>query len=105
MGPIGYILLGAAVAGTIALFASAMGAFADGGIIGGSLTSGDRQTVRVNAGEMILNQRQQSTLFKAIHDGNIGGNGGGIGQVEFKIKGSELVGVVKNYYNKINKIR
>ena len=105
MGPIGYILMGAAIAGTIALFASAMGAFADGGIIGGSLTSGDRQTVRVNAGEMILNQRQQSILFKAIHDGNIGGGSNGFGQVEFKIKGSELVGVVKNYYNKINKIR
>lgn len=105
MGPIGYILMGAAIAGTIALFASAMGAFADGGIIGGSLTSGDRQTVRVNAGEMILNQRQQSTLFKAIHDGNIGGNGGGIGQVEFKLRGTDLIGLAKNYDKKIGKIR
>lgn len=105
MGPIGYILLGAAVAGTIALFASAMSAFADGGIIGGSLTSGDRQTVRVNAGEMILNQRQQSTLFKAIHDGNIGGNGNGIGQVEFKLRGTDLIGLAKNYDKKIGKIR
>ena len=105
MGPVGYILMGAAIAGTIALFAASMGAFADGGIVNSPLTSGDRNTIRVNGSEMILNQRQQSTLFKAIHDGNIGGAGGGIGQVEFKIKGSELVGVVKNYYNKTNKVR
>lgn len=40
-------------------------AFADGGIVqpNGGPTTGDRTQVRVNPGEMILNQRQQRNLF------------------------------------------
>ena len=40
-----------------------MGAYATGGIVPGSSRSGDRLTVRVNSGEMILNARQQARLF------------------------------------------
>ena len=45
-----------------------MGAYATGGIVPGSSRSGDRLTVRVNSGEMILNARQQARLF-AIANG------------------------------------
>lgn len=48
--------------------------FADGGIVQGSSTHGDRIGVRVNAGEMILNSQQQSQLFQMINSG--GGSGG-----------------------------
>lgn len=40
-----------------------MGAYATGGIVPGSSRSGDKLTVRVNSGEMILNARQQARLF------------------------------------------
>tara|TARA_R110001632_G_scaffold137804_2_gene253418 strand:+ start:7740 stop:9869 length:2130 start_codon:yes stop_codon:yes gene_type:complete len=42
------------------------GAFAKGGIVGGSSFSGDKLFARVNSGEMILNNRQQSNLSKLI---------------------------------------
>ena len=45
---------------------------------------------------MILNHAQQARLFDMINNGGVGA-----GQVEFKIKGQELVGVLNNY-NKIN---
>lgn len=38
------------------------GAFANGGVVGGSSFSGDRLFARVNSGEMVLNQKQQGNL-------------------------------------------
>jgi hypothetical protein len=39
------------------------GAYATGGIVGGSSFSGDQLTARVNSGEMILTREQQANLF------------------------------------------
>lgn len=40
--------------------------FAEGGIVGGSSSGGDRQLARVNSGEMIINRNDQAALFKLI---------------------------------------
>lgn len=91
------------VATITALFASFAGSFADGGIIGGSgAFHGDTMLARVNAGEMILNPTQQSNLFRALDSG---GATGGMSNVEFKISGSTLKGVLKNYDSKMSKIK
>lgn len=93
------------IATITAVSASAMsmkGKFADGGIIQGSSYHGDRLLAQVNAGEMILNKAQQSNLYNMLKNGN--GVGGGSNQVEFKISGSTLKGVLKNYDNKINRM-
>lgn len=79
-----------------------LSSFADGGIISGNRFHGDNQLVRVNSGEMILNQKQQSNLFRML---NNGGNTNAGGHVEFHISGSSLKGVLRNYDNKMNKIR
>ena len=42
------------------------GAFANGGVVGGTSYSGDRLFARVNSGEMILNQKQQRNLSGMI---------------------------------------
>ena len=89
------------VATITALFASFAGKFADGGIISGGSFHGDKLLARVNAGEMILNQKQQSNLFKALD----GGLGTASGKVVFEIAGSKLKGVLRNYENKLNKIK
>lgn len=89
------------IATITALFASFAGKFADGGVISGGSFHGDRLLASVNAGEMILNQKQQGTLFRALD----GGLGRASGRVEFEIAGSKLKGVLRNYDNKLSKIR
>lgn len=74
--------------------------YAEGGIIGGNSYTGDRVLARVNSGEMILNHAQQARLFDMINMGSVGG-----GEVEFKIKGQELVGVLNNYNRKVGRVR
>ena len=73
--------------------------FAQGGIVGGTSYSGDKQYIRVNSGEMILNGQQQARLFSMI---NSGGSGG---EVTFRIAGQQLVGVLNNYNGKMSKVR
>lgn len=89
----------ATVVGTFASIFSTVGAFAGGGIIQGANTHGDQLLARVNAGEMILNGSQQARLFNLL-DGGTGSNMSG--QVEFKISGSSLKGVLRNYDNKMS---
>ena len=89
---VGPVLAATAVAGIIALLMSNMKRFKNGGIVGGNQTSGDNQMVRVNSQEMILTKRDQANLYAAIKSGNLGGKG-----VDFRIHGSDLVGVIRNY--------
>lgn len=77
-------------------------AFANGGIVGGSSYHGDKIYARVNSGEMLLNKKQQSNLFRLLDGGH---SAAASGNVEFKLKGQELVGVIKNYNDKHNKLR
>ena len=80
----------------------ALQAFEQGGVVKGNTSVGDNVLVRANAGELVLNQRQQNNLFKAIDENRLGDGSGGTGQVEFLIKGDKLYGVLKNY-EKIHK--
>lgn len=104
MGPWNWIAFGLTGLGQLMAMISAVksvGTFANGGFVGGSSYSGDRNFIRVNSGELVLNTAQQARLWNAI---NGGGNGTG-GQVHFTISGSNLVGVLRNYNNKTSKIQ
>ena len=92
--------VGAALTGLatmISIIASIKSAsqFAEGGIINGRTSIGDFNIARVNNGEMILNQRQQSHLFNIIDNNrptsNVTVNG------EWKLKGQDLYMSMKNY--------
>ena len=65
--PYNIVAIAAGVAAVVAALASISGAFANGGIVGGSSPSGDKLLARVNSGEMILNGAQQSRLFNFIN--------------------------------------
>ena len=97
--PMNLVAIAAGVAAVIAALATISGSFAGGGIIQGANTHGDQLLARVNAGEMILNGSQQARLFNLL-DGGTGSNMSG--QVEFKISGSALKGVLRNYDNKMS---
>ena len=95
------VALAAIMAAVIAAASTAKG-FADGGVIGGKGYSktGDLIYARLNAGELILNERQQRELIKQLNTPYVVNNTSVGGQVEFKVKGTELVGVLDNYYKK-----
>jgi len=76
--------------------ASMVPKFAQGGIITGGSTSGDKILARVNAGEMILNQRQQSNLFRAINSGNIGGTKSLSSTVTTRVRAKDLILAINN---------
>lgn len=91
--PWNIVAIGGAIAAAIAAFAM-IPKFAGGGIVQGS-PSGDKNLARVNGGEMILNGRQQATLFQIANGKGIRTNAEG-GKVEFEIRYDRLVGVLKN---------
>ena len=87
----------ATIVSTFANIISAVGAFADGGIVGGGNLYGDKVLARLNGGEMVLNRTQQAKLFRIIESGNIGNQSASVSQVNWKIKGSDLYGALTNY--------
>lgn len=100
---VGLALAAGAVAAIIGLFAS-LPKFARGGVITGGPTSGDKILARVNAGEMILNGRQQSNLFEAINSGNIGTSKSQSINIGFdKVRGSDIYLSLKNYMKSTGK--
>ncbi len=82
----------ASMAATIFGIFAALPKFAEGGIVGG-ISTGDRNLVRVNGGEMILTTAQQQRLFNILN-----GKGGAAlgGVVRFEIDGDKLAGVLDN---------
>lgn len=105
VGPFMAVAAIASVMAEIIAMFSSMPHFASGGVFSGNSNIGDYNIARVNSGEMILNGTQQKKLFNLL-DGNAGvfaGNGSA-GQVEFKIKGTELIGCINNVNKKRSKI-
>lgn len=98
--PANIAAIAAGVAAVIAALAAISGGFATGGIVGGSgasTTMGDNTLIRVNRGEMVLNNRQQARLFKMLDGGLSLNTTSAGGTVDFRISGSNLYGSLKNY--------
>ena len=76
--------------------AAAIPKFASGGIVTGGPSSGDKILARVNAGEMILNGRQQSNLFEAINSGKMGGDKMLASTVTTKVRSKDLILTINN---------
>ena len=99
-----FSLAGLAQVATVISQIHSLSGYASGGIITGGSTHGDNILARLNAGEMVLNPRQQSNLFKAIDSGSLDfGNNLNL-QVEWKLRGSDLYGSMKNYSKTASKI-
>ncbi|OKZ04916.1 MAG: phage tail tape measure protein [Bacteroides sp. 41_26] len=100
---VGPALAAAQIAAMEALIlAAGIPKFANGGIITGGPTSGDKILARVNAGEMILNQAQQSRLFDAINSGKLG-NSSHVTIGLDRIRGNDILLSVNNTLKKQGK--
>ena len=94
--PANIIAIGAAISAAAALFA-AIPKFAGGGIITGGPSSGDKILARVNAGEMILNQGQQSRLWQAIQSGRLMAGAKQSNNISsVRIKGRDMILLINN---------
>lgn len=107
--PANLAALAAVVAAVTSVIASiqsvASQSFADGGIFQGKTTIGDYNFARVNAGEMILNNRQQKHLFSLLNNPTISTSSTDGGNVTFTIHGSDLQGTLTNYNKRVNRVR
>ena len=102
MGPFGWVAAIAAAAAMGALLFSMIGrakGYANGGIITGSHTMGDQLIAKVNAGEMIINKRQQANLFDLLDKGMTGSEttNNAPTTTTFKVRGSDLYATLTNY--------
>lgn len=105
LGPWGWAAFSLATAAQLAAIVAqihSLSGYASGGIISGGSSYGDQILARVNAGEMILSRRQQANLFRAIESGDIGA-GQTVLVPEFKIKGSDLYGTLRNFSKSVGK--
>ena len=95
-GWIAFAIAGLAqVAATVSQIHSLSG-YAGGGIIKGNRSVGDMNYARVNDGEMILNDRQQSHLFNML-DAGAEANRSMIGVSDIVVRGSDLYISLRNY--------
>ncbi len=98
---VGWLGMGAALASTFALFAQ-LPKFERGGIVQGFDYQGDRVLARLNSGELVLPRSDQAKLWKAIQSGNLSSSEPQY--IEVRVKGKDLVGVLRNYGNKTSKL-
>lgn len=87
-----------AISAVIALIATLAKApkFAKGGVVGGNSYYGDKILARVNSGELILNRQQQASLYNHLAGAGVQHQPNG-GNVVFKIRGQELVGILDKH--------
>lgn len=100
LGPIGWAafsLAGLAQVTSVISQIHSLSGYAQGGIVTGGSTHGDRVMARLNAGEMVLNGHQQSNLFRAIENGDFGSSTIETPTINFKLKGSDIYGSLKNF--------
>lgn len=101
LGWFGWIAASLSGLGIVASTISQLKGYNTGGIIDGNSIHGDKVLARVNSGEMVLNKRQQSNLFRQLNNATNNNNAVG-NNVVFKIHGADLIGAIDNYNSKMN---
>lgn len=91
---IGLIAFGQLIKNAIPKGFQGGGAYANGGIVGGSSFYGDKILARVNSGELILNNKQQKSLYGMMNSGSAA-SAEIVGAIN--IKGSDLEVVLSRY--------
>ena len=98
---VGWLGMSAALASTFALFAQ-LPRYEKGGIVQGFDYQGDRVLARLNSGELVLPRTEQAKLWRGIQSGNFGVSEPQY--IEVRVKGTDLVGVLKKYNSKQRKL-
>lgn len=68
-----------------------------GSVVGGNSFHGDKILARLNSGELVLNKHQQKRLYNTLQQGQFPSSAPMGGNVQFKISGRDLVGVLSTH--------
>ena len=109
LGPWGWVAAGLSIMGVATSLVSqihSLSGYAQGGIVKSGKTVGDKNIIAVNGREMVLNDGQQNRLWRIINgeQPTLQSAYSNNGYVEFKLRGTDFVGMWRNYDKKHSKI-
>ena len=96
-GMLGFAISGLATVASVIAQIHSLSGYAQGGIVSGGSYVGDSQIIRVNSGEAVLTQSDQSRFMRLLDGGSVSNSSNTYQAVEFKVRGSDLYGVLRNY--------
>lgn len=77
--------------GLATVAAATIKGFEDGGVVGGSSYHGDRQLVRINSGEMVLNRNQQAELFRQANGSGSGMSDDAVDRIVAAVRSAPVI--------------
>ena len=96
-GWLGFAISGLATVASVISQIHSLSGYAQGGVVSGGSYVGDKQIIRINSGEAVLTQSDQNRFMRLLDGGTVGNSSNTYQAVEFKVRGSDLYGVLKNY--------
>ena len=96
-GMLGFAISGLATVASVIAQIHSLSGYAQGGIVSGGSYVGDSQIIRVNSGEAVLTQSDQARFMRLLDGGSVSNSSNTYQAVEFKLRGSDIYGVLKNY--------
>lgn len=96
-GWLGFAVTGLAQAASVISQIHSLSGYAQGGVVSGGSYVGDSQIIRVNSGEAVLTQSDQARFMRLLDGGSVSNSSNTYQAVEFKLRGSDIYGVLKNY--------
>jgi hypothetical protein len=96
-GWLGFAVTGLAQAASVISQIHSLSGYAQGGVVSGGSYVGDNQIIRVNSGEAVLTQSDQARFMRLLDGGTVSNSSNTYQAVEFKLRGSDIYGVLKNY--------
>ena len=96
--PTNLISIATIVSSILGVFSSlSLPKFESGGVVGGNSFHGDKILARLNSGELVLNKHQQNRLYNTLQQGQSTSSAPMNGNVQFKISGRDLLGVLSTH--------
>lgn len=100
LGPFGWLAFVGAGLGAVATTIATIQSYNTGGIVTGAGTT-DTVPAMLTPGEAVLTRNDQARLWRMLKNG---GEGSGPAEVTFVIRGSDLMGTMRNYNNIYGKV-
>ena len=96
-GMLGFAISGLATVASVIAQIHSLSGYAQGGIVSGGSYVGDSQIIRVNSGEAVLTQSDQSRFMRLLDGGSVASQSGQMQYVGAVVRGADLYLAFSNY--------